>query len=98
MMPIQLTKYKTFFYFFLNNTLFPFLARSFCRIQGLGLLFFTNNKLYFDLKISEFSVTCYEAIPQVQNNFFCFFLHFYRRTSHVKVFPLILLFVLSGTG
>ncbi len=25
--------------------------------QGLGLLFFTNNKLYFDLKISEFSVT-----------------------------------------
>ena len=33
------------------------LAWSFCRIQGLGLLFFTNNKLYFDLKISEFSVT-----------------------------------------
>ncbi len=43
--------------FLMNYDLFPFLARSFFRIQGLGLLFFTNNKLYFDLKISEFSVT-----------------------------------------
>ncbi len=31
--------------------------RSFWLLQGLDLLFFTNNKLYFDLKISEFSVT-----------------------------------------
>ena len=29
--------------YLMNNTLFPFLARSFCRIQGLGLLFFLNN-------------------------------------------------------
>ncbi len=35
---------------------------------GLGLLFFTNNKLYFDLKISEFSVTaaCPERASRVE--------------------------------
>ena len=38
MKTIQLTKYKTFFYFFFNNKLLSFLvlAQSFLRAQGLG--------------------------------------------------------------
>ncbi len=37
MKTIQLTNYKTLFYFFFNNYLFPFLAQSFLRVQGVCL-------------------------------------------------------------
>ena len=36
MTPTKLSKFTTFFHFFFNNYLYPLLAWSFFRIQGLG--------------------------------------------------------------